>query len=257
MKFKCQTEALESLKLLAEHNQHGVIITGDSGSGKTYLAKQYAKMLSIPDFLIVNPVMSDLKSVISGCVTNGTSVVLCIENLDSGVIQVAYPLLKLIEDCPKFIYVVVTCNNLYAVPDTIASRCALVTINPPTNADILQYAQTQNPSAICYTHKVWTCIRSFGDADIALKFTPEQLQYFDSLPGIVTGKGAVSNIAWKIQHYDDNSESPITIVIRYLLKELGESNQRACIDCLNDLASNRISKNAVVSRLVFVLKYTK
>ena len=257
MNFKCQAEAVESLKRLAEHQQHGVIITGESGSGKTYLAKQYARMLAIPDFYIVNPVMSDMKSVISGCVENGTSVVICVENLDSGVVQVSYPLLKFIEDCPRYAYIVVTCTNLYAVPDTIASRCALVTINQPTPSDIMQYTQSKNPDAICYKHKVWSCVRSFGDADTVLDFTPEQLQYFENLPGVVTAKGAVSNIAWKIQHYDDNTESPISIVIRYLLKELGSSNRQAYIDCLNDLAENRISKNAIISRLVFALKYTR
>ena len=258
MNFSCQQEALANLKLLAEHDQHGVLIVGDPGSGKTYLARQYAKMLFIPDFYIINPVMSDLKSMIDGCVTNGTPVVICIENLDSGVVQTAYPLLKLIEDCPKFIYVVVTCNNLYSIPDTIPSRCALVTINPPTAKDMLDYAKAQEPTAACYNHKVWSCVRSFTDADTALKFSPDNLKYFDTLLAALNAKNSpVSNTSWKLTHYEDNSEIPVVFVLRYLMLSLTGHRRSACIECLNDLADNRISQNAVLSKFIFEVKYTE
>jgi len=258
MNFICQKEALDNLKLLAEHNQHGVLIIGDPGSGKTYLARQYAKMLSIPDFYIINPVMSDLKAMIEGCVSNGTSVVLCIEDLDSGVVQTAYPLLKLIEDCPSFIYIVVTCNNLYSIPDTIPSRCALVTINPPTATDMLEYAKTQEQDAACYKHKVWSCVRSFTDADTAIKFSPDHLKHFDSLPAILNAKNSsVSNTSWKLTHYDDNSEIPVVFVLRYLMLVLTGHRRTACIECLNDLADSRISQNAVLSKFIFEVKYTE
>ena len=257
MNFICQQDAIENLKLLAEHNQHGVLIVGNSGSGKTYLARQYAQMLGISDFYIINPVIADLKSTIDGCVTNGTSVVLCIENLDDGVIQAAYPLLKLIEDCPGYIYVVVTCNNLYSIPDTIPSRCALVTVNPPTDSDIRQYAESKDPTAYEFVskHKVWECIKSMTDADIALKFTPEHIKYYNNITNIIQSKDSVSNIAWKLQHYDDNSETPLAIVLRYIMGGLSGYKQSACIKCLNDLMDNRISKNAIVSKFLFDLKY--
>jgi hypothetical protein len=259
MNFVCQQDALENLKLLAEHKQHGVLIVGDPGSGKTYLTRQYSKMLGITDFYIINPVISDLKTMIDGCVTNGTSVVLCIENLDDGVIQAAYPLLKLIEDCPSYIYVVVTCNNLFSIPNTIPSRCTLVTINPPTRSDITQYAQSKDPTAYDFVskHKVWSCVKGMSDADIALKFTPEHLKYFDSLPNLLSSKDSVSNISWKLAHYSDNSDAPVVFVLRYLLQILTGHGRKACIECLNDLADNRISKNAIMSKFVFENKYVE
>ena len=259
MNLVCQQEAIEQLKVLAGHQQHGVIIVGNSGNGKTYLSRMYSKFLNILDFHIINPVMSDLKSMISACVENHTPVVLCIENLDEGVVQTAYPLLKLIEDCPSYIYVVVTCNNLYAVPDTILSRCALVTINPPTRSDIDNYAELKDQSAfeLMRGKKVWSCIKWLSEVDTVLKFTPEHLKYFDNLDRLNFANNTVSNLSWTLQHYEDKTETPLPLVIRYLMQFLGAGHQRACIECLNDLSENRISKNAIVSKLVFELKYTK
>lgn len=259
MIFQCQSEALDNLKLLAEHNQHGVLIVGDSGSGKTHLAREYSKMLSIPDFYIINPVIADLKSTIDGCAENGTSVVLCIENLDSGVTQASYPLLKLIEDCPGYIYVVVTCCNLFEIPDTIHSRCALVTVNPPTRSDIELYARSKDPTAYEFLHKdrVWSCVKGFSDADAMLKFTPDHLKYYNNLTNIIKSTDSVSNISWKLQHYEDNSETPITLVVRYLMNLVQGYHRKVCIECLNDLNENRISKNAIISKLAFELKYTE
>jgi hypothetical protein len=259
MNFICQTESIKQLKLLADHKQHGVLVVGNPGSGKTYLAKQYSKFLGISDFYIINPVISDLKTMIDTCVESQTEVVICIENLDSGVIQASYPLLKLIEDCPSYIYVVVTCDNLYSIPDTIPSRCALVTVNMPTKSDIEQYSKAKDPTAYDFVCKsrVWSCVNGFTDADIALKFTPEHIKYFDKLPELLAKKDSVSNISWKLQHYDDNSETPITFIIRYLLYIVADYQKKICISCLNDLAANRMSKNAIVSRLVFDLKYVR
>lgn len=259
MNLVCQKEAIDNIQLLAEHKQHGVLISGDAGCGKTYLARQYAELLGIPDFYIVNPTISDLKSMIELSVGQENNIVLCIENLDHGVTQASYPLLKLIEDCPSHIFVVVTCCNLYAIPDTILSRCALVTINPPTKSDIDLYARNLDAQAYdtLNKHKIWNCIRGLTDVDLVLKFSPEQLKYFNDLETLLPFKDTVANLSWKLAHYEDNTETPVVLVIRYLMFLIQGQGRQACIECLNDLAENRISQNAIISKLCFDLKYTE
>ena len=258
MNFQCQTGAIERLKLLAEHKQHGILIVGIPGSGKTYLARQYANFLGIENFYIINPVVADLKATIDLCLNSDTPVVLCIENLDSGVVQASYPLLKFIEDCPNYVYVVVTCCNLDAVPDTIPSRCALVEVSQPTRSDISQYASSKDAEAYERLHetKIWSCIRGFKDVDTVLSFKIDQIKYFDNLPVLVQSNEPVSSISWKLTHFEDNSELDAELSVRYLLNVLSGHKRRACIDCLNDLAENRMSKNAIVSKLIFEIKYT-
>jgi len=253
-----QKEALNTLSILANSHQHGIVISGTRGSGKTYLAREYAKLLNISDFYQVNPSMSDVRSVINLCTEATNDVVLCVENLDNGVLQVSYPLLKFIEDCPRNLYVVVTCFNIRQIPDTILSRCALVSINNPTSSDLAQYAQSVDSDGYAKFRSlsIWKCAKSFTDVDTILKLTPEALAYFDNLNSIIGFKAPVSSIAWKLQNYEDKTPTPLTLVIRYLMNLMTKPNHiKSCISCLDALESTRMSQNAIITKFVFDMKY--
>lgn len=258
MNFINQQEAIESLKILSTNRHHGVVISGTKGSGKSYLAKKYSEMLNVEDFYPVNPSMSDIKAVITLCTEATNDIVLCIENLDNGVLQVAYPLLKFIEDCPKNIYVVVTCLNIRQIPDTILSRCALVSINNPVADDIERYAKSidLNMYNNLKDTPLWRCVRNLNDVDTLIKLSPEHLAYFDTIRSLVDFKGTVSTIAWKLQNYEDKTPTPISLVIRYIMQLINTTRcNNVCIKCLDALENSRMPQNAIITRFVFENKY--
>ena len=259
MEFQCQIQSIKHLQQVCEAGRNTILIAGASGSGKTYLVKEWAKMLGINDVAVVNPTVSELKSVIDTLVDNRAPAVMCIENLDEGVTQAAYPLLKFLEECPNYLYVAVTCNNIRSIPDTIISRCILIDTAMPTPRDLEEFATKLNFENFQFIENkpIWKCAKTFSDVKTILDLDSNKLAYFESLSNITQFKENVSSIAWKLQHYPDNSEAPAVLVIRYLIQILKPTQIAPCITCLDDLQYSHLSKNAVISKLIFELKYTE
>lgn len=258
MNMQCQQPALDVLDRLVQSDQHTIIITGNSGSGKTYLAKKWGTLLNIPDFFLCNPTVSDIKSTIDLIVGDKSPVVFCIENLDAGQVKAAYPLLKLLEECPEYLYICVTCVNIRDIPDTIISRCSVVDIGNPTASDLDQYARSID--SIRYNmlkdQLIWKCVRGFNDVQEILGFDANKLDYFTKLRELLPFNDTISNISWKLQNYPDNSKTDLTIVIRYMYHLFETAHdKRSCIQCLDDLGRGTISKNAVLSKFILENKY--
>lgn len=258
MKFICQESSLNELKTLADSDRHSVLIEGAEGSGKSYLAKQYAAMLDVPDFQEVQPKVDTIKESIETCLRINTPVVLCIENLDTGVLAASYTLLKFLEEPLPNVYIVVTCRNVKHVPDTIISRSAVIVTSPPVDSDICQYASVKNDIKFngLKNKLIWRCVRTFKDVDIVLNMTDNQLEYFNSLNDLARFNDTVSNLVWKIGHYSDNTETPVELVIRYLMELVDTQHLRkAGISCISSLNQGRIAAHAVLAKFVFEAKY--
>ena len=258
MKAKCQLSAIEQLKKLAERNVHSLVIEGPEGCGKTFVAKQFARFIHVDDFLEVFPKVSELKQMISTCLDLNTPAVICVENLDTGVLAASYSLLKFLEEPIESVYVIVTCRNIENIPDTIISRCPVVTISTPNSIDRKNYATERNSfafSEICKS-PIWRCARTFKDVDTILGFNSEQLLYFQSLSEVLNFKDTVSSLMWKLGHYPDNSETPIILVIRYLVEISSNTHVKVSgISCISELSKSRIASHAVIAKFIFECKY--
>ena len=112
MELISQRAALEDLHRLADANKHSILIEGSEGCGKSYIAKQYATMLDIVDFQVVEPKVQCIKEAINSCYVIDNPIVLYIENLDTGVLAASYALLKFLEEPSSHVYIVITCRNL-------------------------------------------------------------------------------------------------------------------------------------------------
>lgn len=260
MELISQKSVIEELTNLAEHNRHSIMIVGPHGSGKTHLAKMYASMLGIDDFLEISPKVEEVRRAIDTCIDLNTPVVMCIENLDKGVLSAAYTLLKFLEEPSDNAYIIITARNITKVPDTIISRSTVTITSPPTDVDIAEYAKLKNLSryqSLC-NNRIWKCVRSFADADMVLNLSGPQLQFFDDLSSKLKFQDTITNMSWNFGHYPDNTETPIEFVIRYIMELVDTRHARlAGVSCIRDISSGRIAKHAALSKFLFEMKYTE
>ena len=258
MELISQRAALEDLHRLADANKHSILIEGSEGCGKSYIAKQYATMLDIVDFQVVEPKVQCIKEAINSCYMIDNPIVLYIENLDIGVLAASYALLKFLEEPSSHVYIVITCRNLQNIPDTIISRSAVVTVSPPTGADLVTYATEKDSAQYLrlQNQAIWKCARTFKDVETILELDSSKVEYFNKLVESLSKPDSVSNIVWSLQKYPDNTSTPIQLVIRYIMHTT-KSNTiwNAGHECLRELSLGRISAHAVLAKFAFDLKY--
>lgn len=258
MIFVCQQEPLNELKKLCDSDRHSILIEGGPGCGKTYLARQFANMKEIPDFQEIAPKVQDIRDAMDLCNKLDNNIVICIENLDKGVSGASYTLLKCLEEPLPNMYIVITCRNINFVPDTIISRSTVVSVSPPTDSDMDLYCRSLNPDRYFKLKDtpLWRCVRVFSDANTVLTLNDEKIAYFDSLNSMQRFSDTVSNIVWKLGHFEDKSETPVELVIRYMMEIINTNHVRKCgIECISDLTQERIAQHAVLAKFAFDCKY--
>lgn len=258
MNFICQKYSLNELQQLANKDRHSVLIEGSSGCGKTYLARQYAQMIDVYDFINVEPKVQDIRNTIDSCLQLGNKVVICIENLDKGVSGASYTLLKSLEEPLPNMYIVITCRNINNVPDTIISRSTVVSTCPPVDSDLDLFARSVNPEKYFRLNKslIWRCIRTLGDVNTILNMSDEHIDYFNTLNEISKFRDSVFNIVWKLSHFEDKSETPVELVIRYIMEIVGTVHvKKAGIECISDLINCRFGQHSILAKFAFECKY--
>lgn len=255
----CQESTISFLMDAANKKSHSLMIQGCPGSGKTYLAGQYAKMLCVEDFCIVNPSVSEIRESLDICIKFPHPVVLCIENIDKGNIASAYALLKSLEEPRDDLYIVITCRNIYDVPDTIVSRCLCCATNPPVDSDIEEFSFLVNPSRYLEVKEstLWSCVRNFNEASSVLNMSKSDFEYIESLRSFLPIRDSISNLVWKLGHYEDNRETPIELVIRYIMSFFHTDKHVTMegFSCIKDIMSGRVASHASVARFLFECKY--
>lgn len=255
--FLCQHEALATLDDLVAADRHSILIEGPQGCGKSFLAKEFSRRKNIPDIQFIAPTVDDVKSTVQEFYSIQNKSIVVIENLDCGVPGASYALLKFLEEPTSNAYVIVTCRNIKKIPDTIISRSAVISCSPPNDHDIDVYAEHKDSTG--YNIKkdtlVWKAVKSFSDADVVLGMTLDQTSYFNMLVQKLPFRDKVSQLMWDIGHYPDSSELPLELALRCFMICGSHSVRNAAIECLNDLALNRIAKHAVLARFCFAAKY--
>ena len=261
MNLSNQLTALNQLRDLANHNRHSILISGPRGSGKTYLSRCYAEMLDVHDFVEISSTVQDIRGTFEELNRLGVLTLACVENLDDGVAAASASLLKILEEPSPNLYVVVTCKNINNVPDTIVSRSVVVDVGHPTHSDISDYAeyinfekydkiQTEYPELL-------RCMTSYTDVNKLLNMDVSELQYFRDLEPVFKFKDSISNIVWKLSHYESGQECDVLFTLKYILNKYSKDLRisRACISAMSDIESSRFGTNAVLTKFAFECKY--
>lgn len=260
MQFESQEHPNFMLKSFAKSKKQSVIIAGNEGVGKTYMARHYADMLNIHNFVVIKPTMDDVDNTLTELLEINTSVCICIENLDTGVIGVSYALLKFIEEPKENVYIIITARNVNKIPDTILSRCVTTYVTPPTQNDIILYCKTYYSTeyARLKDQIIFRCVSSFSDADTIMKLDADKLAYFDKIKNMLEFKDSVSNISYKFSHYEDKSKLPIRILLRYIIEVSGDNiiNWYA-LNCTDDVLLGRVADWCVLTKFIFDCKNYK
>ncbi len=258
MDLKFQKDAIDELNMLAKSDRHSILIEGPAGCGKSFIAKQYTKMINVVDFSSVQPTVQSIREALEASYDLTAPVVFCIENLDTGVPAASYTLLKFLEEPSNNVYLIVTCRNRFKVPDTIISRSTCITMSSPIESDIRDYAQIKDIGRFnqLSNHSIWQAVRSLNDVEVAFRLNNDQLAYYTQLRDVLDFKDSVSNIIWKLGHYSDNKETSIPFVFNYIIATTkSEHIKHHAIECMKDITTARIASHAVLAKFVLECKY--
>lgn len=254
-----QNSAIEELKSMADADRHIVLLSGQVGCGKRYLSKQYSKYLNISDYYQLDTSVAKLRDSLDVLNTISTKTVVCLPNIDTLSNIISNTLLKFLEDYPKNVYVVLTCNDISHVLDTILSRCVIVNVSIPKDEDILSYAKVKYPDRYTdvISEPIWSIVTNLSDVDTVCELSRDQIAYIYSLKKkLIDPNTAVSNISWNLTHFEDNSSTDIKFVLKYILNTISyESIKLDIISALDDIDRNIIPVHVIINNLIMKIKY--
>ena len=257
MELKYQQSAISYLKKLADADCHSILVSGISGSGKTYLATYFAKYKKIPTFHAIQPKVADLKELIDDSYRLDDDQVICIENLDKGKDAAAQVILKYLEEPLPNVYILVTCSNVSNIPATIRSRSIHVPLENPSKEDLTDYAMFVNRSKweLIQGKVISSVCKSLSEINFVLNLSLDEINYYESFSDDKFWGSSVDQIMWNIGHYDNNSKTDVNLSLRCLHKYAIAWGIKNCIlEALVDLEFGRLSETAVLGRLALACK---
>lgn len=258
MIYKNEEFILDELTRCANSNRHTILIDGIPGIGKTYMAKEYAKLLQIKDVVSLSPVVSDIRDALNQFIQLSNKILVIIENLDSGMLVASHALLKFIEEPPENIYIIITCHNFMNIPDTIISRSYCITMSCTTPVDIQKYATQTNAAKYgqMIHLPIWKMVRTFTDVDIVFSLTTSQIDYLAKLPALTSIKESISGLSWKYSHYVDGTAIPTSFILNYIYCTYDDIRIKTfCHNAIKDLDNTSIASHVVLSKFLLECKY--
>lgn len=260
MMYSNEEKAYSKLEILSNSNCHSIIIDGFDGVGKTYMAFEYARLCGIQDMYSIDCTMLEIKEALDICMNSTNRVLLCIENIDTGVDAILSTVLKYLEEPSKTLYIVITCRNISLIPDTVRSRCQIISLGLPSESDLTSYITNEYNQLVfskITQSTLFQCCKSYSDIDIICKLSLTQRQYFSKIPEILSTGSSVSTMAWKMSHFEDKTSIPTRFLFQYLLSvyKYDITLTKYILNCLSDLYILKSTEQTVIKKFCFLVKY--
>lgn len=126
---------------------HFVIFVGRKGCGKRTFAKYISERVGAT-YVEWDSKIDEMRKMIDVSYSNSDTLYLhCIPNYESFTVAAANSILKIVEEPPKNVYIVLTAENKSAILPTILSRGVTLEFDDYTNAELISFANDNNISS--------------------------------------------------------------------------------------------------------------
>lgn len=256
MDLICQKDVVSELKCCADKDRHCILICGATCCGKTYLSKQYSKMINTDSFYVVEPKMDAVRDLMDSCTNSNTTITVCIENIDTAIPSVSNAILKFLEEPSSNVYIVITCKNLSNVLHTIISRCIVFELRPPTTDDLLLYANSAYHDSTI-DKSLWSCIQDFSDIDTAAKLTTSQISYMTDILSLIYSNDPVLTKLWKLQKFPDGTPIPVMFLLKYIIQATSSLKiKKFGYEYIQSIQNGKIAAHAVLAKFLMDCMYS-
>lgn len=140
-----QTNLINNVSKLIEDNKLNrfILIVGPRHSGKKYISKYICKLLDLP-YIIADNKVEDIRNIIEQAYSTIYKQVLLIYDLQDYNYRAKESILKITEEPPEDKYIIITCNSLNGIKQTIKNRALILTTDYYMPNELKEFAQSKN-----------------------------------------------------------------------------------------------------------------
>ncbi len=180
---------LEKLKKLAQTTNTLILLTGPVGSGKKTMVKKLAKELGWL-YLPFEGRIEAIRDINS--ITHEENMIVCLENGNDITIQAQNALLKIAEEPPKNMRIIICATSVEVLLPTIQTRSIEVEMPQITKEDLENYLQLKKPDLTQeLKNKIVSACYTYSDINDILELDDIN-HYFDFCLKVVDNIGKVS-----------------------------------------------------------------
>ena len=213
-----------------------LLLVGDRGSGKTELTKLLAQHYNM-EFISIGNKIDDVRQLIESSVAVSKPTLFSIGDGDSMTIPAMNAMLKITEEPPKNVYIVIEATNRINILNTIQSRATTVYIDAYSQIELEQIYDTNNINNK-YKKQLLLCCKTPGQIiDWGNKFD-EVYDYafkvYSNILGVSTGNAF--KICNKINLGKDEDKIELELFFQCFLQIVREAIMICDVDDLEKLS---------------------